>query len=72
MVKKMRFRFLLFLLLADIVMGFFTFQGAWAPPTFAYFFLFFTGPTGKELVMMAVMPYMVTSLAGASILRIVF
>ena len=73
MVKKMRFRFLLFLLLADIVMGFFTLQGTWAPPTFAYFFLFFSRDTvGKEFLMIAVLPYMITSLAGAYILSNVF
>ena len=73
MVKMMRFRFLLFLLLADIVMGFFTIKGTWAPPTSAYFYLFFTkDATGKEFLMIAILPYMVTSLAIAYILSNVF
>ena len=67
------FRFLLFLLATDLAMGFFTLTGTWAPPTLAYFFLFFTkDTTGKEFLMIAVLPYMITSLAAAYILSNIF
>ncbi|MAU94267.1 MAG: hypothetical protein CMP81_00035 [Fulvimarina sp.] len=62
-------RFLLYLLATDLALGFFTVPGSFAPPTIAYFLLFFTTDTmGKEFLMIKVLPYMVTSLAGAYIL----